>query len=91
MRFLITTVKRLKFVSVEDSRYMFIIFDAKRIRVTQFKISLLLSGFIKTKSVGIRNILKPIYERGIIFPLVSSLPYVAVLQYSNVLWFFPYS
>jgi len=62
MRFLITTVKRLKHVSVEDSRYVFIILDAKRIRATQPKISLLLLGFIKEKSIVIRKILKPIYH-----------------------------
>jgi hypothetical protein len=58
MTFIISTVKRLKLVSMEHSRCIFIILDAKRISATQPKISLLLSGFIKTKSIGIRKILK---------------------------------
>jgi hypothetical protein len=82
LRFLITTVKRFKLVSLEDSLYIhvFIILDAKRISATQPKLSLLLSGFIKRKSIGICKILKPIYHEGVLFPLSSFLPYIAVLQ-----------
>jgi hypothetical protein len=79
MRFLITTVKSFELISVEDSRYILTILAAKRISATQTKISPLLSGFIKTKSFGIRKILKPFYHEGVLFPPASSLPYIAVL------------
>jgi len=37
MIFLITTGKRFKLISMEDSRYIFIILDVKRISATQPK------------------------------------------------------
>ena len=64
--------------------------DAKRISTAQPKISVPFSGFIKTKSIGIRKVVKPIYHESILFLPASCLPYMVVLQHSNIQWYFPY-